>query len=962
MNDAVLTRSSRTATDDFAPRHLGPSEPEMAQMLGQLGVHSLEELASAVVPDDIRLAEPPALPEALNEHEALERLRAIAGRNKVVRSLLGTGYHATITPPVIQRHIFENPHWYTPYTPYQAEVSQGRLEALLNFQTMVSDLTGMEVANASLLDEATAAAEAMAMAHAIARGKKPAFFAADDCHPQTLGVMRTRARSLGIELRIGPPSEADFDSGELSGVLLQYPTTDGRVEDYDDIVAQAHEAKAMVIVSADLLSLTLLRPPGEFGGGGADVVVGSAQRFGVPMGYGGPHAAYMATRSKHVRKMPGRLVGVSVDSQGKPALRLAIQTREQHIKREKATSNICTAQVLLAVLAGMYGVWHGPEGLTRIARRVHALASLLAAGLRRQGHDVPHDAIFDTVRVEPENGRARPYYQAAAERGINLRLLDEQTLTISLDEVSDEAEVDRLLAIFGGGGEPDFTCEQLLDELEPEVPERFARLSSFMEHPVFHEHHSETDMMRYITRLERKDIALTRSMIPLGSCTMKLNAAAEMLPITWPEFARLHPHAPQEQAQGYRQMMDELEQWLAAITGLHSVSLQPNAGSQGEFAGLLAIRRYQQARGEGQRNICLIPTSAHGTNPASAITAGLKVVAVACNERGDVDLDDLRAKAQTHKDHLSALMVTYPSTHGVFEPGIREVCRIIHEAGGQVYMDGANLNAQVGLTSPAAVGADVVHLNLHKTFAIPHGGGGPGVGPIAVAEHLAEHLPGDPLTGGEGAVSAAAQGSASILPISWMYLAMMGPKGLTRASEVAILNANYMAHRLGEHYPVLYTGPRGRVAHEFILDCRAYERSAGVRVDDIARRLMDFGFHAPTMSWPVPGTLMVEPTESEPKTELDRFCDAMIAIREEIRDIEEGRIDAEQSPLRHAPHPAEVVTGDDWPFPYPRSQAAYPVEWIRESKYWPPVGRIDQAYGDRNLMCACPPVGAYGEA
>jgi glycine dehydrogenase len=957
--------------DTFVRRHIGPSEDEVREMLEFLGLSSLDELTDATVPEAIRLRRPLQLGPPRGEHELLAELKSIASRNQVLRSVIGMGYYDTITPPVIQRNILENPGWYTQYTPYQAEIAQGRLEALLNFQTMVSDLTALPLANASLLDEATAAAEAMAMCRSIAGGegsKDLAFFVAQDCHPQTIAVVRTRARSMGIPCVVGDPTSADFTHQTLCGVLLQYPTTDGRIVDYSDVVARAHQAGALVVMAADLLALTLITPPGELG---ADIAVGSTQRFGVPMGFGGPHAAYMSTKAEHARKMPGRLVGVSKDAQGNPALRLAIQTREQHIRREKATSNICTAQVLLAVMAGMYAVYHGPHGLRRIAERVHALTLALAAGLERLGHSVGGEPFFDTLRLTPNGLPAESVIASARSRGYNLRDYGDGSVGISLDEAATRNDVETLIECFAGGATFRLNVDELAEAGLAARPAIANRTSSYLAHPVFNTHHSETELLRYITKLQSRDLSLTHSMIPLGSCTMKLNATSEMLPVTWPEFSRIHPFAPADQTEGYRQLFTDLEAWLAEITGFAAVSLQPNAGSQGEYAGLLAIRGYHESRGEAHRDVCLIPVSAHGTNPSSAIIAGMKVIAVACNERGDVDIADLRAKAEQHKDRLAALMVTYPSTHGVFEEGIVEVCRIVHEAGGQVYMDGANMNAQVGLCRPGDIGADVCHLNLHKTFCIPHGGGGPGMGPIAVAKHLAPFLPGDPRGGtkarghegtkGEvGPVSAASHGSASILPISWVYIALMGGEGLKRATQVAILNANYMAKRLGPYYPILFKGKGGRVAHEFVMDARRFDADAGVKVDDIAKRLMDYGFHAPTMSWPVPGTLMVEPTESESKPELDRFCDAMIAIREEIRAVEQGKADRADNVLKHAPHTAMALLSDTWTHPYTRSDAAYPAAWLKGHKFWPAVGRIDNPYGDRNLVCTCPPVDAYG--
>jgi len=927
-------------------------------MLATLGLSSLEELVGETVPAAIRRSVPLDLPAARGEQEALAHLRAKAAKNQVFRSFLGMGYHGCVTPGVILRNVLENPGWYTAYTPYQAEIAQGRLEALLNFQTMVADLTGLPMANASLLDEATAAAEAMHMAHALARGSSRAFFVAEDCHPQTIAVVQTRARPLGIDVRVGPTSAVDLQAGGFFGVLVQYPTTDGRVKDYADLAARTHAAGALFVVAADLLALTLLRAPGEFG---ADVCVGSAQRFGVPMGFGGPHAAFLSTREELKRVLPGRLIGVSHDAEGKTAYRMALQTREQHIRRDKATSNICTAQVLLAVMASMYAVYHGPKGLRAIARRVHALTVALAQGLRRLGLDCGQDAFFDTLRVRLSAAEADQVLARARERRVNLRVYGDGSLGVALDETVTAPEVSLLLEVFAGR-RPEFELSESLDASALPLPAPHARESHFLTHPVFHQYHAEHEMLRYLHRLEARDLSLTSSMIPLGSCTMKLNATAEMVPVTWPEFGDLHPFAPAAQTEGYALLFADLEAWLAEITGFAGISLQPNAGSQGEYAGLLAIRAYHESRGDARRNVCLIPVSAHGTNPASAAMAGFKVVPVACDERGNIEITDLQAKATQHAAALAGLMVTYPSTHGVFEEGIREICAIVHAAGGQVYMDGANMNAQVGLTRPGDIGADVCHLNLHKTFCIPHGGGGPGMGPIGVAAHLVPFLPGHPVEGGGGvgAVSAAPHGSASILPISWVYIALMGPDGLAKATSVAILNANYMAQRLEGHYPVLYTGTRGRVAHEFILDARPLKKSAGVEVDDIAKRLMDFGFHAPTMSFPVPGTLMIEPTESESKEELDRFCDALIAIRGEIRAIEEGRLKVEDSPLRHAPHTAAAVTAAEWTRPYSREQAAFPAPWVRDSKFWPAVARIDNTYGDRNLVCTCPPMESYG--
>jgi glycine dehydrogenase len=952
MDDATGSPGDPLApSDTFVHRHLGPSDAELGEMLERVGCDSLDALIAQTVPGSIRRSEPLHLSgeseRPLGEREVLERLRTIAAQNRPLRSCIGMGYADTIVPPVILRNVLENPGWYTQYTPYQAEISQGRLEALLNFQTMVADLTGLPLANASLLDEATAAAEAMALCHSVARGRKPAFFAADDCHPQTLAVLRTRAESMGIALEVGPVDRLDFDSRPASGVLIQYPTTDGRLVDPTPVIQRAHAAGALVVMAADILALSLLVPPGEFG---ADVAVGSTQRFGVPMGFGGPHAAYFATREEHARKLPGRLVGVSRDAHGRPAYRLAIQTREQHIRRDKATSNICTAQVLLAIMAGLYAVHHGPEGLRRIARRVRALTTVLARGIERLGHETGDAPRFDTLRVRPVGRSAKQVIAAALEAGYNLRDFGDGSVGVSLDETTTRADVAALLGAFAGDA-----AAELPEDADAPLPARFARQSEFLTHPVFHAYRAEHEMLRYLHRLESRDLSLTTSMIPLGSCTMKLNATVEMIPVTWPEFGGLHPFAPADQSRGYAELLGQLETWLAEITGLPAVSLQPNAGSQGEYAGLLAIRRYHASRGETGRVVCLIPVSAHGTNAASAVIAGFDVVAVQCDEQGNVDVDDLRARCAEHGEALGALMLTYPSTHGVFEARVKEMCELVHAAGGQVYLDGANMNAQVGLTSPAEIGADVCHLNLHKTFCIPHGGGGPGMGPIAAAKHLAAFLPGDPLSG-SGAVSAAPYGSPSILPISWVYIALMGSHGLTRATQVAILAANYMATRLSEHYEILYVGAEGRVAHEFIIDCRPFERSAGIRVEDIAKRLMDYGFHAPTMSFPVAGTLMIEPTECESKAELDRLCDALIGIRDEIRAVESGALDPRDNPLLGAPHTAEAVSADDWPHAYPRSQAAWPAAWLREHKYWTPVGRIDNAYGDRHLVCTCPPL------
>ncbi|MEX0775492.1 MAG: aminomethyl-transferring glycine dehydrogenase [Phycisphaeraceae bacterium] len=965
------------ASDTFVRRHIGPSDADVAAMLEALGYASLEELIDATVPPAIRLKAPMALDDPTRsqdatattrgEDEVLRELRDIAAQNQVYRSLIGMGYYDTITPGVIQRNILENPGWYTQYTPYQAEISQGRLEALLNFQTMVADLTGLPLANASLLDEGTAAAEAMAMCRAIKGGdasgnsREAAFFVAEDCHPQTIAVVRTRAHSMGIRLIVGSFAELDaaaIKSQGICGVLVQYPTTDGRIVDYGPLAAKVHAADALLVAAADLLALVLIKPPGEWGSGGADIVVGSSQRLGVPMGYGGPHAAFMATREQFVRKMPGRLVGVSKDAQGNPAYRLAVQTREQHIRRDKATSNICTAQVLLAIMAGMYAVYHGPRGLRAIARRVHGLTAMLARGLCKLGFEVGEEAFFDTLRVQ---GSAKPQavIAAAREKRINLREYGDGSVGVSLDERSTIEEVETLLAIFGGSSDAKPQAVDRKSDFSPAL----ARTTDFLTHPVFHRYHSETEMLRYIKRLESRDLSLCQSMISLGSCTMKLNGTSEMVPVTWPEFAALHPFAPVEQAKGYARLFADLEQWLARITGFAATSLQPNAGSQGEYAGLLAIRGYHESRGDKHRDLCLIPVSAHGTNPASAVIAGFRVVPVECDSDGNIDIGDLQAKAAEHADKLGALMITYPSTHGVFEQGVRDICRIVHQHGGQVYMDGANMNAQVGLCSPGDIGADVCHLNLHKTFCIPHGGGGPGMGPICVAEHLRTFLPSaeakPQAVNQRFVISSAPYGSPSILPISWVYIRLMGAAGLMRATQVAILNANYIARQLQGHYDTLYRGRNGRVAHECIVDCRAFEHSAGVRVEDIAKRLMDYGFHAPTMSWPVPGTLMIEPTESECKAELDRFCAAMIAIRHEIRAIEEGRSDRADNALKHAPHTALAIAADDWAHAYSRRQAAYPTAQQAQFKFWPAAGRIDNAWGDRHLACTCPPMASY---
>jgi glycine dehydrogenase len=963
--------------DSFARRHIGPSEEEVRSMLSKLGYEDLDSLIDATVPKNIRLDRQLNLPAAKSETEALAELRVIAQKNKIARSFIGAGYSDCITPPVIQRNILENPGWYTAYTPYQAEIAQGRLEALLNFQQMIMDLTAFDIANASLLDEATAAAEAMSLCHAVAPNRKT-FFIADHCHPQTIAVVQTRAKPLGIEIKIADYSRFRFDAS-VFGALVQYPATDGAIYDYSDFIRQAHDAGALVVVAADILALTLLKPPGEFG---ADVAVGNTQRFGVPLGFGGPHAAYFATRDEFKRHMPGRLVGVSHDAEGQPAYRLALQTREQHIRRDKATSNICTAQVLLAVIASMYAVYHGPKGLRAIAERVHRLTSQLADDLRALGCTIAHEHFFDTIRVEVESSEVT--LEHAAKAGCNLRSLGPHAVGISFDETTTPRDIELLMSIFRGTNVRDFDDDNIGDP-PIRIPQSAIRTSEFLTHPIFNTHDTETEMLRYLKKLESRDLSLTTSMIPLGSCTMKLNATAEMFPISWPEISKLHPFAPSDQTIGYREICEQLEDWLAEITGFAGISLQPNAGSQGEFAGLLAIREYHASRGEAHRNVCLIPTSAHGTNPASAVMAGFKVVSVACLKDGDIDLADLRAKADQHARDLAALMVTYPSTHGVFEPTIREICDIVHAHGGQVFMDGANMNAQCGLCRPGDYGADVCHLNLHKTFCIPHGGGGPGVGPIGVAKHLAPYLPRefilDPETGrivfGEGErgkrppagdgsnyphgggkggnIAAAPWGSASILTITWMYIRMMAAEGLKRASEMAILNANYIAKRLDRYFPVLFKGRHGLVAHECIIDLRQW-KNAGIEVEDVAKRLMDYGFHAPTVSWPVAGTMMIEPTESEPKHELDRFCDAMISIHAEIEAVANGKQDRQNNLLKNAPHTARQIASNKWDRPYSREQAAFPAPWTRENKFWPAIARIDNVYGDRNLFCSCPPV------
>ena len=934
----------------FVDRHIGPNDAEIAQMLRTVGHDSLEALTDAIVPGSIKSPAPLALPESLTEVDALAKIRAIADKNKVLRSFIGQGYYGTHTPNVILRNILENPAWYTAYTPYQAEISQGRMEALINFQTMVADLTGMEIANASLLDEATAAAEAMTLAKRSAKSKSKVFFVQDSVHPQTLELLRTRAEPMGIELLIGKP--ADALSADTFGVLLQYPDSLGNIGDYKALVEAVHARQGLVAVATDLLALTLIAAPGEWG---ADIAIGNSQRFGVPFGFGGPHAAFMACRDAYKRSMPGRLIGVSVDAEGKAAYRLTLQTREQHIRREKATSNICTAQVLLAVMASMYAVYHGPEGLQRIARRTHRLAAILAAALRGKGVAVGND-FFDTLHITGVDSAALKAKSEAA--GINLRIIDAGSVGISLDETATRADVVALGQLFDASVDVDALDASTADAL----PKSLLRTSDFLAHPVFNTHHSEHEMLRYLRSLADKDLAMDRTMIPLGSCTMKLNATAEMIPVTWPEFANIHPLAPADQAQGYKELIDGLEAMLVECTGYDAVSLQPNSGAQGEYAGLLAIRAYHRSRNEGHRDICLIPDSAHGTNPASAQMCGMTVVVTKTDSNGNVDVEDIRRNAEKYSDRLAAIMMTYPSTHGVFEEEVVEICEIIHKHGGQVYTDGANMNALVGVAKPGKWGSDVSHLNLHKTFCIPHGGGGPGVGPCAVKSHLAPFLPGKLGDNGPvGMVSAASFGSASILPISWMYITLMGTAGLRKATQVALLNANYIAKRLAPHYATLYTGRNGLVAHECILDVRPLEKTSGIGAEDVAKRLIDFGFHAPTLSFPVAGTLMVEPTESESQHELDRFIDAMIQIREEIQAIEDGKLDREDNPLKHAPHTAGAVSASEWTHAYPRELAAFPLPSLKLQKYWPPVARVDNVYGDKNIMCACIPVDAYKE-
>src|SRR5438093_3620508 len=958
-------RASLLPADRFVTRHIGPSPDETRAMLQTVGGASLEEFIDGVVPADIRLRRPLALPPGRTEREVLQALRGLAAQNQLFRSYIGMGYYHSFTPQVIQRNVVENPGWYTAYTPYQPEIAQGRLEALLNFQTMVADLTALPITNASLLDEATAAAEAMHLTEAVAKlpaGATPRFLIAEGCHPQTIAVVRTRAEARGVQTVIADPMTFEFRPGVI-GALLQYPLTDGKIEDYRAVCERAHAAGALVTVATDLLALTLLKPPGEWG---ADIAVGNSQRFGVPLGYGGPHVAFFATRDEYKRHIPGRIIGVSRDAAGRTALRMALQTREQHIRREKATSNVCTAQVLLAVIASMYAVYHGPEGLRRIAERVHTLTGLLAAALRRLGYRIVHDSFFDTLCVEVEPWALQRLLDAARARGINLRTISPTRIGIALDEPTTLGDIADIVTVFAVNEVLPFMVEDLGAKADSAIPAPLRRTSPYLTHPVFHKYRSETEMLRYIKQLESRDLSLTAAMIPLGSCTLKLNASFEMLPLSWLELSRLHPFAPLEQSRGYQTLFRQLEEQLAEITGLPHVSLQPNSGAQGEFAGLLVIRAYHEARAEGHRTTCLIPTSAHGTNPASAVMAGLQVVPVQTDARGNIDVADLRTKAAAHRDSLAAVMVTYPSTHGVFESSIRDICAIVHEHGGQVYLDGANMNAQVGLCRPGDFGADVCHLNLHKTFCIPHGGGGPGMGPICVAPHLAPFLPDHPVVPLGRAqscrtVPAAAWGSPWILPISWAYCAAMGRDGLTEATKVAILNANYVAKRLAGHYELLYSGRNGLVAHECIIDTRPFKQSAGVDVEDIAKRIIDYGFHPPTVSFPVAGTLMIEPSESESKEELDRFCDALIAIREEIREIEEGRSSRDNNLLSNAPHTLEDVISDRWDRPYSRERAAFPSPSTRRHKVWPSVGRVDGAYGDRNLVCVCPPVEAYAE-
>ena len=951
---------------NFIRRHIGPSEVETAEMLREVGAKTLEEFIDKVVPEKIRLSRPLYLPKAKAERSALSYLRRMVERNEVFVSMIGMGYYGTVTPKVILRNVLENPGWYTAYTPYQAEVSQGRLEALLNFQQVIVDLTGLELANASLLDEATAAAEAMAMAKRLVKTTANTFFVDRDTHPQTIGVIKTRAYAFGYEVVIGDPVK-DLKPDTVFAALLSYPGSSGEVRDYRSVIDRLHGAGALAIMATDLLALALLTPPGELG---ADIAVGSSQRFGVPMGFGGPHAAFFATRDEFKRAMPGRIIGVSIDAEGHRALRMAMQTREQHIRREKATSNICTAQVLLAVVASMFAVYNGPKGIRKMAERTHRLAEIFAATVASYGYEVVTKSFFDTVTIHTP-GRAHTLFARAKEKRINLRFVDADHLGVSFDQSTRREELTKLLTVFKTDALDGFDMDAVDKSVQEVIPKSLQRTSSYLTHPVFEAYHSETEMLRYLRHLQAKDVALDRSMIALGSCTMKLNATSEMIPVTWRGFSLLHPFAPLEQTQGYQQLFEELEAMLAEITGFDAVSLQPNAGSQGEYAGLLAIAGYHASRGDSHRNICLIPISAHGTNPASAVMAGMNVVVVACDEQGNVDVADLKSKAEAHKNNLAALMITYPSTHGVFEVAVKDICAIVHQHGGQVYLDGANLNAQVGVVRPAELGADVCHMNLHKTFCIPHGGGGPGVGPIGVKAHLAPFLPGHSVVDGvnpaaghnqsQGAVSAAPWGSASILPISWTYIAMMGGPGLRKATIMAILNANYMAKRLAPHFPILYTGPGGHVAHECIIDLRWVKDRTGISVEDVAKRLVDYGFHAPTMSFPVVDTLMIEPTESEAKGELDRFCDALIEIRREIAEVEEGKADKQDNVLKNAPHTHRLLLGD-WKHPYSKEKAFFPLKGYPNDKYWPPVARVDNVYGDRNLVCTCPPMANYMDA
>ncbi|MCZ4281800.1 aminomethyl-transferring glycine dehydrogenase [Kiloniella laminariae] len=960
MSDTKLSLQDLEQKTDFIRRHIGPREAEMTEMLSLLGLESLDDLSEKTVPKSIRETDPLALAESRTESDVLAYARSVAKKNKVFKSYIGMGYYGTKVPSVILRNVLENPGWYTAYTPYQAEISQGRLEAILNYQTMISDLTGMEMANSSMLDEGTAAAEAMTFCRRVAKSKAEVFFVDQDLLPQSIDVIKTRAEALDYEIQIGDPRK-DLDPSKVYGALFQYPGTSGRIDDYSDLIAAVQEHKGLAGLAADILALTLLKSPGELG---ADFALGSAQRFGVPMGFGGPHAGYFATKDAYKRSIPARLVGMSVDAHGAPALRMALQTREQHIRREKANSNICTAQALLANMAGFYATYHGPKGLKLIARRVARLTSILAAGLKAGGVDVVHSAFFDTLTIKVP-GKAKDIAAKARKEEMNLRLVDGDTLGISLDETTLREDIATLWAVFGVSGQ---SVDKLDQSVDSNLPEGLARQTSFLTHPVFNSYHSETEMMRYLRKLSDKDIGLDRAMIPLGSCTMKLNAATEMIPVTWPEFSNIHPFVPLDQAEGYIELIKDLEAMLVEITGYDAISLQPNSGSQGEYAGLLAIRKYHESRGDMERDICLIPASAHGTNPASAALAGMKVVVVNCDEEGYVDNEDLRLKAEKHKDNLAAVMITYPSTHGVFEEEVRTTCKIVHDFGGQVYIDGANMNAMVGLAKPGKFGGDVSHLNLHKTFCIPHGGGGPGVGPIGVGKHLAPFLPNHsvvaeagPVTG-QGAITSAPWGSASILPITWVYLKLMGAEGLRKATQAAILNANYLAKRLSDHYPILYASRNGMVAHECIVDVRPLKETAGITVDDIAKRLIDYGFHAPTMSFPVAGTLMIEPTESESKYEVDRLADALISIRKEIARVERGELPGDDNMLCNAPHTAASLLAEEWKHPYSRDEAAYPVENLRDGKYWAPVGRVDNVYGDRNLVCSCPSIESYRDA